>query len=269
MYYDDLQFKVVVHHFFMPDSLNPFHTATNSIEFIRFGQMKITQINDNKTVSIIGPAVYWLKKNHRYKYHSPADSNGEKFVEHIYCDFIGERSDRIIAALDELFPEGFFIPENPEKISKTFFDLLKLYRSDPLGNLSEMGFIIEKLVNSAYKAAKNSLPPADDPYDLDKIAEKLRSEPFADYDFYAIAESKNLSTDHFRRLFKAKHNMTPNTYLRHQRMLRAAELLELDNVRIKEIVYSCRFKSFIDFSRSFKKFSGLSPRQYRQMTRKK
>ena len=269
MYYDDLQFKVVVHHFFMPDSLNTFNSTSNSIEFIRFGQMQITNIDNGKTVTLIGPAVYWLKKGHKYKYHGCTNKNGEKFIEHIYCDFNGDRSNRIINALDELFPEGFFIPVHPEKISEPFFDLLKLYRSDPIENLPEMGFIIEKMIHFAYQSAKNSLPTGDDPYDLDKIAEKLRSEPFADYNFHAIADSKNLSTDHFRRLFRAKHNMTPNEYLRRQRMLRAAELLELDTVRIKEIVYSCRFKSFIDFSRSFKKFSGLSPRQYRQLSRKK
>ena len=267
MYYDDLQFRVVVHHFFASDMLNPFYAGTNSIEFIRFGQMKLIDSDTGKTATLIGPAIYWLHKGRKYQYCGTGDQNSNKFIEHIYCDFNGDRSDRIIAALDKLFPNGFFVPESPDKISETFFDLLKLYRSDRHENLPQMGFIIEKLVNAAYLAAKNNIPAYDDPYELEKIAEKLRSEPFADYDFHRIANTKGLSIDHFRRLFRAKHDLTPKEYLHRQRMIRAAELLEFDNVRIKEIVYSCRFKSFIDFSRSFKKFSGLSPRQYRQMTR--
>lgn len=265
MYYDDLNINVVVHHFFMPDTFNAFTAPANSLEFIRFGQMKVVRTADGKEMNIAGPAVYWLHKNERYEY----SKGSGKFVEHLYCDFTGERSDRILTALDELFPEGFFVPEVPDCISETFFRLLELYRIDPVGNMAEMGFIVETLVHFAYSSAKNIISCSADQYGLEKIAEKLRSFPFEDYDFHALAAEKGLSIDHFRRLFRKKHGMTPKEYLHHQRMIRAAELLEFDNVRIKEIVYSCRFKSFVDFSRSFKKFSGLSPRSYRRQVREK
>ena len=47
-------------------------------------------------------------------------------------------------------------------------------------------------------------------------------------------------------------------------MIRAAELLAKTDMRIKEIVFTCHFKSLMDFSRSFRKYSGLSPRAYRR-----
>ena len=269
MYYDDMNIKVIVHHFFQPDNLNSFYTHVNSIEFIRSGQMKVVCCSDNKTLHLIGPAIYWLHKNNTYEYSDGSDEHSGKFVEHLYCDFTGERSERILSALDELFPDGFFIPHAPDNVTEDFFKLLKLYRIDPVGNLPEIGFIIEKLVSMAYQSSRKNTINYDDRYELDKIAEKLRSEPFDDYDFCEIAAEKGLSPDHFRRLFRNRHNLTPGKYLFHQRMIRAAELLEFDNVSIKEIVYSCRFKSFVDFSRSFRKFSGLSPRQYRSKVRSK
>lgn len=269
MYYDDLNINVVVHHFFLPDNLNSFAAPANSLEFIRFGQMKVVRTADGKEMNIAGPAVYWLHKNDRYEYSKGSGNHSGKFVEHLYCDFTGARSDRIISALDELFPAGFFIPEHPDQITEIFFKLLALYRIDPVGNAAEMGFIIEKFVCFAYRSKKNVTSVDIDPYGLERIAEKLRSFPFEDYDFHAIAAEKGISTDHFRRLFRKKHGMTPKEYLHHQRMIRAAELLEFGNVRIKEIVYSCRFKSFVDFSRSFRKFSGLSPRSYRRQVREK
>ena len=33
--------------------------------------------------------------------------------------------------------------------------------------------------------------------------------------------------------------------------------------------FSCNFRSLIDFSRSFRKFSGMSPRQFREDARRK
>ena len=74
----------------------------------------------------------------------------------------------------------------------------------------------------------------------------------------------NLSMDHFRRLFRERHQLPPHEYLSHQRMIRAAELLAKTDMRIKEIVFTCHFKSLMDFSRSFRKYSGLSPRAYRR-----
>ncbi len=52
--------------------------------------------------------------------------------------------------------------------------------------------------------------------------------------------------------------------LRNQRMLRAADLLRTTNMRIKEIMYACKFDTLMEFSRSFKSYSGMSPRAYRR-----
>ena len=184
-------------------------------------------------------------------------------------DIRGERSFRMVKALDELFPEGMFHPQDPEEVSRVFFHLLQLYRSDPEKNLPEMGALTERLMYLAYASAEKIPAESEDPYHLDKIAEQLRSNPFDEYDFHRIARNQGISDDHFRRIFRAKHQLTPHAYLHHQRMLRAAELLKENDMRIKEIVYSCNFRSLIDFSRAFRKFNGMSPRQYRENARRK
>ena len=101
------------------------------------------------------------------------------------------------------------------------------------------------------------------------LAEQFRSDPFQKYNFNEIAENLKISPDHFRRIFRQKHKLTPHAYLHHQRMLRAVELLKMKEMRIKDIVFSCNFNSFVDFSRTFKKYTGLSPRQYREKLLKK
>ena len=49
-----------------------------------------------------------------------------------------------------------------------------------------------------------------------------------------------------------------------KQMIRAAELLVMTDMRIKEIVYNCKFSNMMDFSRSFKRHYGMSPRDYRR-----
>ena len=45
-------------------------------------------------------------------------------------------------------------------------------------------------------------------------------------------------------------------------MRRAAELLKLDNMTIKEVGYRVGYESDIAFTRVFKNFSGMTPRDY-------
>ena len=264
MYFDDLNFVTVAHRFFSIESLRGFVPESNSMEFIRSGHIQLERKSDNRIIDLQAPAFYWLHRDQSYRYITFAREDRKKYTEHIYVDFLGRRSVRMLAALDELYPDGMFHPRNPEEISSIFFRILQLYRLSEKSNLPEMGFLLEKLIYEAYESARNPGPDSNDLYELEKIAEQLRSHPFSDYDFHKIAGSLHISNDHFRRIFREKHDMTPHAYLHLQRMLRAAELLKKNDMRIKEIAYSCNFKSLMDFSRTFKKYSGLSPRQFRE-----
>ena len=88
------------------------------------------------------------------------------------------------------------------------------------------------------------------------------------FDFAAFAAKKGITLYHFRRLFRQVHLMPPSEFLREQKMIRAAELLRLTSMRIKEIMFNCSFTSEMEFSRSFKRYSGYSPRKYREIHRK-
>ena len=264
MYFDDLEFATLVHRFFSTDSSDFFVTECNSLEFIRSGHIQLKRKSDGRVIDLAAPAFYWLHQDASYRYIVSGLNPGHKYTEHIYVDFRGERSFRMLKALDELYPEGMFHPQDPEEVSRVFFRLLQLYRSDPEKNRPEMGALMERLMYLAYASAEKTPADSDDPYHLDKIAEQFRSEPFAAYDFHRIARQLEISDDHFRRIFQKKHHLTPHAYLHHQRMIRAAELLSMTDMRIKEIVYNCKFANMMDFSRAFKRYSGMSPREYRK-----
>ena len=265
MYFDDINLKLVVHRFFnLTEKDFIYLTENNSLELIRSGHLQLFRKRDGKMIDLTAPAFFWMKKGEEYQFVSNKQELPGKYIEHIYFDFDGERSERIISALDEMYPDGMLHPRDPAAVSDSFFRILQLYRIDPKGKLPEIGMLIEKLLFLACDSAQPRIAGQRDAYGLENIAEKLRGEPFLDYDFHKTAAELNLSMDHFRRLFRERHQLPPQEYLSHQRMIRSAELLEKTDMRIKEIVFTCHFKSLMDFSRSFRKYSGLSPRAYRR-----
>lgn len=79
-----------------------------------------------------------------------------------------------------------------------------------------------------------------------------------------MAESANVSIDHFYKLFKKETGFSPNQFIRTRRLERAKELLETTNLRVKEIVAQVGIQDISHFVRDFKTKYGQKPTGYRQ-----
>lgn len=79
-----------------------------------------------------------------------------------------------------------------------------------------------------------------------------------------VAESVALSYSHFSALFRAKTEMTFPAYLLQFRIKKAIELMGDPNLKMSDICYKVGFKYPQQFSRDFKKVTGLYPTQYLQ-----
>jgi AraC-like DNA-binding protein len=55
---------------------------------------------------------------------------------------------------------------------------------------------------------------------------------------------------------------TPHDFIRNIRLKQAAHLLSSQNMNITEVMYACGFNNAASFSTIFKKFYGMSPREY-------
>lgn len=80
----------------------------------------------------------------------------------------------------------------------------------------------------------------------------------------SLAARANMSRSAFAVAFRAVVGQPPLQYLTELRMRRAAELLRLDNITIKEVGYRVGYESDIAFTRVFKSFFGMTPRDYRK-----
>jgi signal transduction histidine kinase/AraC-like DNA-binding protein/sugar lactone lactonase YvrE len=77
-----------------------------------------------------------------------------------------------------------------------------------------------------------------------------------------IADEVGISRVHLHRKMKELTGQTPHDFIRNIRLKQAANLLTRRNMNITEVMYACGFNNAASFSTIFKKFYGMSPRDY-------
>jgi two-component system response regulator YesN len=80
----------------------------------------------------------------------------------------------------------------------------------------------------------------------------------------AIAEEVELSGDYFGRLFHEELGMTFKEYLTRCRIEKAIELLQTTNLKVYTVSEMVGFPSYRYFAPLFRKFTGLSPSDYKR-----
>jgi len=78
-----------------------------------------------------------------------------------------------------------------------------------------------------------------------------------------LSEYVNLSSSYFCRIFKAEVGISTTNYINQLRMEKAKELMEQENMSIKEISINIGIDDQLYFSRLFKKHYGITPSDYR------
>ena len=263
-YFSDIDFRVIVHRYFKQGEENYFCPSTHSVELIRSGH--IIFYHNGEKILLEAPALFWMRAGDLY--HFAAVPGEKKPCEHLYCDCSGEKAAKMLDFLEKHFPGNYLVPSDPEKVSSIFFDMVKYYRLGVKEYRAELSVAIDLLMLEVVRTMKKPVLQQDDPYGVRFLGDEIRKNPFENFDFAAFAAKKGITLYHFRRLFRQVHLMPPSEFLREQKMIRAAELLRLTSMRIKEIMFNCSFTSEMEFSRSFKRYSGYSPRKYREIHRK-
>lgn len=83
-------------------------------------------------------------------------------------------------------------------------------------------------------------------------------------DLDAIAAQAGLSAFHFLRLFARVLGVTPHQYLVRCRLRAAARLLADPRISITAIAYDVGFADLSNFTRTFRRAAGVSPRHFRR-----
>ena len=79
-----------------------------------------------------------------------------------------------------------------------------------------------------------------------------------------IASKLNISRAYLRNIFHDEFSMSPRDFIIKVRIDRAKELLLFENISIKEISHSVGYDDVLQFFKIFKKYTNISPSDYRK-----
>ena len=114
--------------------------------------------------------------------------------------------------------------------------------------------------------ASISLPAARGALDsrrLRRVIEFIESHLGDDLKIETLARKACLSPFHFARAFKTATGSAPHRYISESRIGRAKALMASGELTLNQIAGACGFSSQAHFNRSFKRFVGATPGEYR------
>jgi AraC-like DNA-binding protein len=101
---------------------------------------------------------------------------------------------------------------------------------------------------------------------MNQVMQFLLENRFQAISLDQAAEKANLSKEAFCRFFKLRTQRTFTQYLQQLRISEAQKLLSETEFGISEIAYRVGYENLSYFNRSFKKWIGLTPSQFRKKT---
>jgi AraC-like DNA-binding protein len=177
--------------------------------------------------------------------------------------FIGPRVKKYLnGGLLSLAPRAYPI-HDPERFRKTIYEFVKMHKK---GQYDFCTLLLENLLLQihCHTTPNSSIHPL--PWQhaiLNQLTEKILLNPVADWNFDAEAEAMHISPRHFRTIFKKVNRMPPLHFLLKTRLELAAIKLHKTQDPIGIIALESGFQDEFYFSRLFKKYYMLSPKQYR------
>ncbi len=162
----------------------------------------------------------------------------------------------------------------PNILMAKFMESLRLYMDTPeimneeMTELKFREFILLLLQTDKYGEVKTLMENLFNPGVI-SFKETIKAHLFSDLTIKDLATLTHLSLATFKREFKKQFNDTPASYIKEQRLNRAAELLMVSNKRVNDIAYDCQFNDPAHFSTVFKEKFKQSPSDYRMSFSKK
>lgn len=156
-----------------------------------------------------------------------------------------------------------FIPTQPELFEELFLKLHRYYNErDVACKIKEKSILYEilyKIIRLHFSfeiTSKNEIKTAlAVRYINQNISQKITLQQLSDITNYSIP--------HLRRLFYETFGISPLNYITEQRIKRAKEIIEIEDLPISQVADLCGFENTSYFIKQFKNSTGTTPKEYR------
>ncbi|MGN0144245.1 MAG: AraC family transcriptional regulator [Clostridium sp.] len=155
-----------------------------------------------------------------------------------------------------------------DKLYKCAEEIIKNHEYSPQNNLkvtSRLYIFLETVCELYPCMKKNNI--YNDSCDIIESAIYIINNNYCDSQLTinSIADSLHINRSYLYRIFKAKLGQSPQQYLINYRINRAKDLIENKNLQFNIIAGSVGYKDTLTFSREFKRRTGVSPSEYREL----
>ena len=221
---------------------------------------------NNKTEILSSGYCFLIPPNETFIYKQ----NNNDPWEYVWFEFDGDAVPNLIKSTN-FAKDYFFKITSFDNILKSILHYKSLYTkrkkdSDTLFSTAYLLDIFTVLINDTQRRIEN--------VDLNKFQLKIikikryiddnYNDP--DLNIATIASHFYFTQSYLTRLFKKYTKITPIQYLIKVRMEKASELLRQDNFSIQQIAESVGYKNQFYFSKEFKKYFGIMPSKYKNLS---
>ncbi len=103
---------------------------------------------------------------------------------------------------------------------------------------------------------------------IQKVITQIESDISSDLGLNNLASIFQVNPSYLSSLFKKETDITLTEYVNKKRVDRAKELLQSTNLQIQNIAQRCGILDVNYFTKTFKKYTGMTPKTYRETNRK-
>lgn len=198
--------------------------------------------------------VFLLSENSTHKYYCNKKNPWHKY----FISFYGSMAESLIKSY---LPEKTYLFEDCHiaKNFETIFDIT--FNNDDIEKINSLaGIELFKIFNFLYHRQ------TDENEDLaDKIKKMIENNINEEFNLDKLCREVNYSKNHIINIFSKKFSITPYQYYKDIKTALAKEYLLNSKMTIGEIASALSYNDQQYFSYSFKKATGYSPQQYREI----
>lgn len=146
--------------------------------------------------------------------------------------------------------------------SKPYGFISKPFRKYDVIIAVKIAFDICKNKNIDFKVIKNPYLK-DAPYVIKKVIDYIDNNLNNKIDIDELVQLTNWKKHHFIRIFSDYMGLTPYNYVLNSKIEHAKKLLANDEIKLEFIAYDLGFQSYVNFARTFKNYTLLTPKEFR------